>query len=139
MVDLRSSKPTQSHQDSERAAHMNHPTFPGVPDDVSERLHLGHISGVPPGVAKAVPHDTAMHVASVPAMPPVLSDADVDDICAGLKQNAAKARFLRDVLKVPVQRKPNGRPLVLRSDWERRNQTPQNGRIGSGPKRSKAS
>lgn len=68
--------------------------------------------------------------------PPVLTDAEIDDICAGLKQNAAKVRFLRDVLKVPVQRKPNGRPLVLRADWERRSQ-PADGRVGHGPRWSK--
>lgn len=48
-----------------------------------------------------------------------LSDAEVDEICAGLKQSAAKCRFLTEVLGVPVKRKPNGRPLVLRADAER--------------------
>lgn len=50
---------------------------------------------------------------------PHLSDAEVDDLCAGLKQNAAKCRFLEEALRVPVRRKPNGRPLVLRADIER--------------------
>jgi hypothetical protein len=54
-----------------------------------------------------------------------------------LRQNAAKARYLRNVLKIPVHRKPNGRPLVLRSDWDRRNESAQNARLGSGPKWSK--
>jgi hypothetical protein len=62
-----------------------------------------------------------------------LSDEEVDDICAGLRQNAAKVRYLRDVLNVPVQRKPNGRPLVLRADWERRLQRPANAKARSGP------
>lgn len=62
---------------------------------------------------------------------PYLSDAEVDDICAGYSQNAAKVRYLRDVVKVAVLRKPNGRPLVLRAEWERRQ--PQNGRPANGP------
>lgn len=52
-------------------------------------------------------------------MTPYLTDAEIDGLCAGLRQSAAKVRFLRDVLKLPVQRKPNGRPLVRRVDWER--------------------
>jgi hypothetical protein len=68
-------------------------------------------------------------------MLPYLSDAEIDDICAGLKQGAAKVRFLRDVLKVPVQRKPNGRPLVKRADWER--VQPGQNRPANGPKWSK--
>jgi hypothetical protein len=50
---------------------------------------------------------------------PILTDAEIDEICAGLTQAAAKVRYLRDVLRVPVERKPNGRPLVRRADWER--------------------
>lgn len=64
-----------------------------------------------------------------------LSDAEVDEVCDGLRQSAAKVRYLRDVLKVPVQRKPNGRPLVLRVDWESR---AQNRRPTGGPKWSVA-
>jgi hypothetical protein len=48
-----------------------------------------------------------------------LTDAEVADICAPLRQGAAQLRYLRDVLRVPVARKPNGRPLVRRCDWER--------------------
>lgn len=48
---------------------------------------------------------------------PDLSDAEIDHICAGLKQNAAKARYLRK-LGLTVRRKPNGRPLVSRAHWE---------------------
>lgn len=44
-----------------------------------------------------------------------LPDDDVDDICAGLKQNAAKVRFL-ERLGFKVRQKPNGRPLVSRDD-----------------------
>ncbi len=72
-------------------------------------------------------------------MAPILTDAEVDEICAGLTQAAAKVRYFRDVLRVPVQRKPNGRPLVRRVDWERR-QLPaaQNDSPARGPKWSKA-
>lgn len=52
-------------------------------------------------------------------MSPYLSDLEVDDICAGLTQSAAKCRFFAEVLQVPVRRKPNGRPLVLRADVQR--------------------
>ena len=55
------------------------------------------------------------------------------NICAGLRQNAAKVRYLRDVLNVPVRRKPNGRPLVLRADWEGQQEKPANGKARSGP------
>lgn len=49
--------------------------------------------------------------------PPDLTDAEVDSICAGLRQNAAKIRFLQR-LRVVVLRKPNGRPLVNRAHYE---------------------
>jgi hypothetical protein len=50
-------------------------------------------------------------------LPPDLTDDEVDHICAGLRQNAAKVRFLQR-LKLRVERKPNGRPLVSRSHYE---------------------
>lgn len=40
-----------------------------------------------------------------------LTDSEIDQICAGYVQNAAKVRFLR-ALGLIVHRKPNGRPLV---------------------------
>ena len=49
--------------------------------------------------------------------PPDLTDDEVDHICAGLRQNAAKVRFLKR-LRVVVMRKPNGRPLVNRAHYE---------------------
>lgn len=49
---------------------------------------------------------------------PDLTDDEVDQICAGLKQNAAKVRFLKQRLKVRVERKPNGRPLVNRAHYD---------------------
>lgn len=51
------------------------------------------------------------------SLPPDLTDAEIDQICAGLKQNAAKARFLAR-LGVHVSRRPNGRPLVNRGHYE---------------------
>jgi len=50
-------------------------------------------------------------------MMPDLTDAEIDAICDGLKQNAAKVRFLRG-LGLHVERKPNGRPLVNRSHYD---------------------
>lgn len=75
--------------------------------------------------------------------PPHLTDAEVDDICAGLRQNFAKVRFLRDRLGLShVDRKPNGRPLVMRAEWERRAggaaaPAAQNGRPAGAPNWSK--
>ena len=45
-----------------------------------------------------------------------LTDAEIDRICDGLTQNAAKVRYLRG-LGLTVQRKPNGRPLVNRAHY----------------------
>jgi hypothetical protein len=44
------------------------------------------------------------------------TDAEVDELCDGLVQDAAKIRYLRDVLKLRVNRKPNGRPLAWRPE-----------------------
>lgn len=51
-------------------------------------------------------------------MSPDLTDDEIDEICGGLKQNAAKVRYLQD-LGVTVKRKPNGRPLVNREHYNR--------------------
>ncbi|AKJ28748.1 DUF4224 domain-containing protein [Caldimonas brevitalea] len=45
-----------------------------------------------------------------------LTDEEIDRICAGLTQNAAKVRYLRS-LGLHVERKPNGRPLVNRAHY----------------------
>lgn len=42
---------------------------------------------------------------------PYFTDAQVDEMCDGLAQDAAKIRFLRR-LGLRVDRKPNGRPLA---------------------------
>ena len=46
-----------------------------------------------------------------------LSDPEVDDLCDGLRTNAAKTRALRN-MGLTVRQKPNGRPLVVRSHAE---------------------
>jgi hypothetical protein len=48
---------------------------------------------------------------------PWLTDAEVDALCDGLRQSAAKVKYLKD-LGLAVRQKPNGRPLVLRSNVE---------------------
>ena len=65
---------------------------------------------------------------------PDLSDAEIDDICSGLKQNAAKVRHLIGQ-GLTVDRKPNGRPLVNRAHYEavRGSSQPTQGAARSGP------
>lgn len=46
-----------------------------------------------------------------------LTDAEIDNICDGYVQNAAKIRYLRS-LGLRVERKPNGRPLVNRAHYD---------------------
>ncbi|MGC4059397.1 MAG: hypothetical protein QM749_00460 [Aquabacterium sp.] len=53
------------------------------------------------------------------AVRPDLSPEEVDRICSGLVQNAAKVRYLRR-LGLYVERRPDGSPLVARTEWERR-------------------
>lgn len=48
---------------------------------------------------------------------PDLSNADIDSICEGLTQNAAKVRYLES-LGLTVDRKPNGRPLVNAAHYD---------------------
>lgn len=50
--------------------------------------------------------------------PPTLTDAEIDALCDGLTQNAARVKFLRG-LGLTVHTKPNGRPLVARAHAER--------------------
>lgn len=56
---------------------------------------------------------------------PILTDTEIQAICEPLTQGHAQIRYLRK-LGVPVERKPNGRPLVRRVDWERRSMLAQN-------------
>lgn len=60
--------------------------------------------------------DRVMHVVS--AMRPDIPDEQIDDVCEGLSQSAAKIRYLRS-LGLRVERRPNGRPLVARIEWDR--------------------
>jgi hypothetical protein len=48
---------------------------------------------------------------------PDLTDADIDNICGGLTQNAARVRYLRN-MGLHVRQKPNGRPLVNRAHYD---------------------
>jgi len=50
-------------------------------------------------------------------MSPDLTDEEIDRICGGLRQSAAKIRYLQS-LGLTVRRKPNGRPLVSRAHFE---------------------
>lgn len=50
-------------------------------------------------------------------MSPDLTDDEIDGICEGLTQKAAKVRYLRS-LGLVVTRKPNGKPLVNRRHYD---------------------
>lgn len=50
-------------------------------------------------------------------MTPWYTDQEIDDLCCGLINNAAKARYLRG-MGLTVTQKPNGRPLVMRGHAE---------------------
>jgi hypothetical protein len=49
---------------------------------------------------------------------PYLTDAEIADITAPLIQGAARIKFFREVVKCRVEAKPNGQPLVWRSDFD---------------------
>jgi hypothetical protein len=49
---------------------------------------------------------------------PFLSDEEINKMCEPLEQPAAQIRFLKR-LGLVVNRKPNGRPLVARGEYER--------------------
>lgn len=51
-------------------------------------------------------------------MSPILSPAEIADICDGVSTAAAQVKHL-ERLGLLVRRKPNGRPLVARSEFER--------------------
>lgn len=50
-------------------------------------------------------------------MTPWYTDREIDDLCAGLTNNAAMVRYLR-AQGLTVNQKPNGRPLVMRAHAE---------------------
>lgn len=66
-------------------------------------------------------------------MRPDLTDEEVDSICAGLKQHEAKARYMRR-MGVTVRKRPNGRPLVMRAEFERIMTGATSAPANSGPK-----
>jgi hypothetical protein len=45
---------------------------------------------------------------------PWYTDQEIDDLCEGLINNAAKVRYLRS-MGLTVMRKPNGKPLLMRA------------------------
>lgn len=53
------------------------------------------------------------------AQPPFLTDDEVAEICDPLVMPAAQFRHLTSALGLHAVRKPNGRPLVARSEFER--------------------
>lgn len=63
-----------------------------------------------------------------------LTDAELEAICRPLVQYAAQIRYLRR-LGLRVERRPDGSPLVWRSEWERLGQT---GKPTTGPQWSRA-
>lgn len=52
-----------------------------------------------------------------PQSPPWLTENEIADLCKPLTQAAAQIRFLRS-LGLTVKTKPNGAPLVIRSNFE---------------------
>lgn len=53
------------------------------------------------------------------AKPPFLTDDEIAAICDPLVMPAAQFRHLTSALGLHAARKPNGRPLVARSEFER--------------------
>lgn len=47
-----------------------------------------------------------------------LTDSEIADLCDGLTQPAAQARYLRENFGLTVGIKPSGRPVVVRSHAE---------------------
>lgn len=56
------------------------------------------------------------------SLPPFLTDDEIAAMTRPLKQGAARIKYLRDTLGLPVRARPDGQPLVWRSDWESRQQ-----------------
>jgi hypothetical protein len=50
---------------------------------------------------------------------PILSEAEIADLCKPLTQHAAQARKLSALLGCPIKRRPDGLPIVTRSMLER--------------------
>lgn len=70
---------------------------------------------------------------------PFLTDAEIADICEGLSVPAYQVKYLQR-LGLIVNRKPNGKPLVARGEFERvlvgrQPEQAQNGQPGAQPNR----
>ena len=50
--------------------------------------------------------------------PTILTNEEIEEICRPLQQPAAQVRYLKR-LGLNVSRKPNGRPLVARAEFDR--------------------
>lgn len=61
---------------------------------------------------------TAQQIAPAALPPPYLTDTEIATMCEPLTQPAAQHRHLAG-LGLLVAKKPNGRPLVLRSELDR--------------------
>lgn len=49
---------------------------------------------------------------------PYLTDDEIEEITEPLTQGAARRKFFQKLLGIEIDKKPNGQPLVWRSDWE---------------------
>ncbi len=56
-------------------------------------------------------------IAEMPVQTPWLTNQEIADLCAPLKQYAAQVAYLKR-LGLTVATKPNGAPLVMRSNME---------------------
>lgn len=54
-----------------------------------------------------------------PILPPHLTQDEIASICHPLRQHAAQIRYLRS-LGLLVHRRPDGSPLVSRTEWDTR-------------------
>jgi hypothetical protein len=67
--------------------------------------------------------------------PPYLTDEEIANICRPLKRNTARIRYLRETLKLRVDARPDGSPLVRRADWERHDEATGDAKpAGRGPR-----
>lgn len=67
---------------------------------------------------------------------PFLTDDEIAQICQPLTRPSAQRRYLTAVLKLQVHEKPNGKPLVARSEFERVIGADRIERVTSSPQNS---
>lgn len=63
---------------------------------------------------------------------PDVSQEEINEICKPLKQFAAQIRYLRDVLNLQVEKRPDGSPLVWRAHLAAKKGQVEPGRAGDG-------